>query len=309
MLQSIRFKALRFGARLLRSPFARVLAPFSWVWAFGVHMRSWRAAARVSVPVVSVGNLSLGGTGKTPLVILLAQQFPERRIAVLARGYGARPGEWSDEMRVIRRHVPGATLYQGADRVALAKQAVRDGAELILLDDGFQYRRLHRDADLVVVRPEDVLLREPLSALKRARLVVSYAPTPLAAVRLGVRTQAPHFHGERVGLFAGIGNPERFRPTVEELGAVVVGELLLADHEPVSAERLAKFAKRLDVNTLVCTEKDFVKLPAGAPPVIPIPIEAYVLEGHAAWQKFIAEIGQKLDNYSPYEPQRHHHSS
>ncbi len=268
--------------------------------------RGWFSTVRVPVPVVSIGNLTVGGSGKTPLVILLCQQFSSHRVAILARGYAARVGEWSDELRVIRRHLPQAMLYQGADRVKLALQAVQDGAELIVLDDAFQHLRLKRDWDLVLVRPEDAqdrvlpsgALREPFSALTKADVVFSYAPLDVAVELKAVPVAPPHLAGTRVALFSGIGNPERFRKTVESLGAIVVDELRLADHEPVSARRLKRFAKRSEFNYLLCTEKDFVKLPPEAPPVVCISIEARLARPDARWQKLIAQIKQRLDNPS-----------
>lgn len=140
---------------------------------------------RARVPVVSVGNLTTGGTGKTPLVIHLARELIARgaRPAVLARGYGApADGELNDELLLIREEVPGLLLFPGRDRAARAAEAVQAGADFLLLDDGFQHRRVARDLDLVLIDASDPwgpggvlprgLLREPPSALRRASLVL-----------------------------------------------------------------------------------------------------------------------------------------
>ncbi|HEY4255352.1 MAG TPA: tetraacyldisaccharide 4'-kinase [Chlamydiales bacterium] len=302
------FKFLSFGRKFLSSPFSRLLIPVSWIWALVATLRGrWTSTVQVNVPVVSVGNLTVGGSGKTPLVILLAQAFPMRKLAILSRGYGANAGALNDEMQVIARHLPNAMLYQGANRVQLAQQAVNDGAELILLDDGFQHRRLFRDFDLVIVRPEDWherclpsgSLREPVSALKRADFLFAYEPVPQQAIRLETKViGANDYQGQKVGIFCGIGRPEKFRATIDSLGAKVVAELFLGDHEPISAQKLACFSaqcQRLGAKYLLCTEKDFVKLPSIAGlPVRCIEIEVVVKESVMDWQKLIAEIEQKL---------------
>ena len=142
---------------------------------------------RAARPVVSVGNLTTGGTGKTPLVIWLARRLLLRglKTAVLARGYGAaRDGECNDELRLIGEEVPGAALFPGSDRVSSAAAACGDGCQVLVLDDGFQHRRLARDLDLVVLDATDPwgtpgrwvlprgLLREPPAALRRADAVI-----------------------------------------------------------------------------------------------------------------------------------------
>lgn len=174
------------------------------------------AAARASRPVLSVGNLTAGGTGKTPLVIHLARALLARgeRPAVLARGYGAdRDGELNDELRLIAREVPGALLAPGRDRVARAQEATGRGATVLLLDDGFQHRRLHRDVDVVLLDATDPwgpggllprgLLREPPAALARAHVVILSRVEFLAAparARLEEEVRATGFQGPIVGM-------------------------------------------------------------------------------------------------------------
>jgi tetraacyldisaccharide 4'-kinase len=308
MRRTLQFKFLSFGRKFLSSPFAFLLWPISWIWALIATLRGRSTrVVHVSVPVVSVGNLTVGGSGKTPLVILLAKTFPTRRVAILSRGYAAEKGSLNDEMQLIARRVPAAMLYQGADRVELAQQAIRNGAELILLDDGFQHRRLGRDFDLVIARPRDWSdrclpsgrLREPISAIKRADFIFAYEPVSCEAIRLETKVTSENvYRGEKVGLFCGIGRPENFRATVEGLGAEIVAELVLGDHEPISSQKLARFAAlsySRGAKYLLCTEKDFVKLPPTLSlPVRCIEVEVVVQEGVALWEKLIAEIEQKL---------------
>ena len=136
------------------------------------------------MPVISVGNLTLGGTGKTPMVEWLARWYRRRglRVAILSRGYG-QEGGLNDEGQVLEENLPDVPHLQDPDRVSLAGIAVRElETELILLDDGFQHRRLARDLDLVLIDALDPfglghlfprgLLREPIGSLRRAGVVV-----------------------------------------------------------------------------------------------------------------------------------------
>jgi len=182
----------------------------------------WLPTRRLNHPVISVGNLTLGGTGKTPLVIELATQFRNLgyRPVVLSRGYRRRSrgivvvsrGEgpevdWpeaGDEPSLMAIRLPGVAVVVGADRyrAGLFAESARLG-DLFILDDGFQHRRLHRDVDLVTIDPvdwaeEDRLLprgrwREPRTALKRAHAALVHesdsAPVPhLSVPRFGVET-------------------------------------------------------------------------------------------------------------------------
>src|SRR2546430_13721210 len=109
---------------------------------------------RVDVPVITVGNLTLGGTGKTPMVKWLAQQFQNAglRVAIVSRGYGAAEGKHNDEALELAQSLPHVPHIQNRDRVAAAQLAIHDfKSQLILLDDGFQHRRLGRDLDIVLL--------------------------------------------------------------------------------------------------------------------------------------------------------------
>lgn len=179
--------------------------PLAWTYTAGVWMknlaydRRWFASRRLGWPVISVGNLSVGGTGKTPLVLLLANRLQARgwSVDVLSRGYGrssqkaarvdalGTPKQFGDEPLLMARH--GLAVYVGSDRYEPGQLAERAGAvgkdpsrRVHLLDDGFQHRKLARTVDIVLLQRQDMngrllpagRLREPLSALRRADICV-----------------------------------------------------------------------------------------------------------------------------------------
>ena len=169
-----------------------LLLPFYLLYLFVISARNALydtgliQPVSVGVPVVSVGNLTVGGTGKTPLIISLAQRAVAagKQVAVVARGYGAvadAEGR-TDEVALIASRVPEAQLFVSPSKLLGAKQAAAAGVDLILVDDGFQHRRLHRDLDIAVVDARVPVsngyvlplggLREPSSSLGRADLIV-----------------------------------------------------------------------------------------------------------------------------------------
>ncbi len=209
------------------------------------------------MPVISVGNLTTGGTGKTPLVAFLANWFRERGVAaaILSRGYRSADGGVNDEKLVLDQLCPGVPHLQKPDRVASARQAVKEHhAQLLILDDGFQHRRLGRDLDLVLidatcpwgygaVLPRG-LLREPKSSLRRADLVILTRADQVTETRRAeileeiqqIQPQLPcveaafvprrlinsnggicefeKLQGEPLAGFCGIGNPAGFLQTL-----------------------------------------------------------------------------------------------
>lgn len=167
------------------------LRPLSWLYAAGVAARNkaidlgLRRVSRLARPVISVGNLSVGGSGKTPFVALLVERMRARglRVGVLARGYGKQAGEaLNDEGRLLAQRFPGLAQRQQPSRLEAGQALLEDEeVDLFLLDDGYQHRQLHRDVDICLVdarRPGGGgllpagYLREPLRALRRAHVVV-----------------------------------------------------------------------------------------------------------------------------------------
>lgn len=189
----------------------------SWFYTLAVMGRNAlfdlgiRRTHRLPVPVISVGNITTGGTGKTPTVILLVQELQRlgMRPAVLTRGYGARRRadgtlETPDEVMVIQQECPGVPVIVNADRVAGGRQAIaQHGANVLIMDDGFQHRRLHRDLNIVLVDATEPMgipgvlprgtWREPPSALKRADVImltrVEQVTSELADLAAGLLTQ------------------------------------------------------------------------------------------------------------------------
>jgi tetraacyldisaccharide 4'-kinase len=261
-------------AALLRAGLRLVSIPYGW----GVRLRNRqydrgrRPAHRAPVPVVSVGNLTLGGTGKTPCVEYAARLYRGLglRVAILSRGYGTGRGR-NDEALVLEENLDDVPHYQGADRAALAAVAVEESeSEVLVLDDGFQHRRLARNLDVVLLDATNPwghgylfprgLLREPPSSLRRAGAVVltrcDQVPRPaverlrgdVARLAPGVpvaesvhepvewvnadRAALPRdaLRGRPAALFCGLGNPEAFRQTVLGLGLEVVAFRAFPDH-------------------------------------------------------------------------------
>lgn len=228
------------------------------------------AATRVDSPVISVGNLTTGGTGKTPVVAWVVEQLRRggARPAILSRGYRALPDGENDEKRLLDRLCPGVPHLQNPDRIASARQAIASyGADVLVLDDGFQHRRLHRDLDIVLIDALNPwgygrllprgLLREPCSSLRRAQVVIITradlcSSGELLALHNEVRrhTDAKVAHAafrpthlvnaagetasllllaeQRVAAFCGIGNPAGFQSTLEAMNQQCAAKSLLA---------------------------------------------------------------------------------
>ena len=174
------------AASLLRGMLAAAEPIYGWL----VRRRNRRfdsgslPSLRVAAPVISVGNLTVGGTGKTPLVCWLAEWFQTRGIPVtlISRGYGRSPGQPNDEALELAARLPNVPHLQSADRIAAAQQAISSEArQVLILDDAFQHRRIARDLDIVLLDALEPLgyerllprglLREPVESLSRADVV------------------------------------------------------------------------------------------------------------------------------------------
>jgi tetraacyldisaccharide 4'-kinase len=262
-------------ASFLRGALRVVEGPYSWAVARRNRQfdRGRRAIERVGVPVISIGNLTLGGTGKTPLVEWLARWFRQRdvRVAIVSRGYGAKAGTRNDEALELAQKLPDVPHVQNPNRVAAARTTIAEaGCQLILLDDAFQHRRIHRDLDIVLLDALEPfgyghlfprgMLREPLSSLRRADVIglsraslvdpkerkriqsVVRGHTPSAiwiecnhALRgllsaAGESAELGTVVGRSIAAFCGIGNPDSFRRTLAQCGYDVAAFREFPDH-------------------------------------------------------------------------------
>ena len=262
--------AMRAGLWIASGPYGAAVAIRNHRYDSGSNQVHRSAAA-----VISVGNVTTGGTGKTPIVCFLAKWFRSRglRVAIVSRGYGRGEADSNDEAMELHDRLPDVPHIQDTDRVEATRIAVEElDAELILMDDGFQHRRLHRDLDIVVVDatcpfgygyllPRG-LLREPLKGLLRADLIMLsrcalVQPEELAKIEQTIRSFNPSapmircqhqpaclleqpaaeisiesLRASRVAVVSAIGNPVAFEQTIRACGADIVESRQLPDHDP-----------------------------------------------------------------------------
>ena len=304
----------------------RLTTPFSLIYGLAIALRNKRfdlgLAASVRLPgkVISIGNVSVGGTGKTPMVIGLARILQDRghRPAVLSRGYGGTSKhpvnivstetqllmnhqEVGDEPVLIAKSLPGIPVLTGPRRILTGTRALNElGADVLILDDGFQHRQIFRDIDIVLLNAANpcgnghVLpsgpLREPFSALKRADCLIATGSLEEAAaprpISLPDGVHAPLFRcyykpenllegpmekahppefikGKKILAFSGIANPATFEKTLAALGGEISGFIPFPDHHRYTEADLGMInekARQCGAELIVTTEKDKIKL-------------------------------------------------
>jgi len=241
-------------------------------------LRSYKS----SIPTVSVGNITLGGTGKTPFVIMLARRFAEKgaKTGVLIRGYG------EDEWKLLndRLSIYGIKIIIGRDRVKKSMEAEKEGMKAIILDDGFQHLRLKRDLDIVLINATDPLgneklfprgiLREPLSAMSRADILVItksdglagdadrlkediktmtcckniltavHRPINLIGLSDGKHLPVSYVSGKKVCLVSAICDPSYFKHTLKQIGAYPDLEFVFPDHHRYRSKEIKTIIKK-----------------------------------------------------------------
>jgi tetraacyldisaccharide 4'-kinase len=322
-----------------------------------LYRRGVLRARPLACPVVSVGNLTVGGTGKTPAVELAVRTLTElgRRPAVVSRGYRRRtsgvqivadsasirldPEDAGDEPFLLARRLPGVPVVVGANRHEAGRTAVdRFGATAIVLDDGFQHRTLAKDLEIVMARAERPWgnglllpggpLREPLSALRRAHVVIATgvsSPTDAPQVVAAVERYAPglpvlaagyvpvecweatdmrplrlgDLRGMRTVAFAGLASPHGFRRTIADLGMELIALAPFADHHRYTAEDIAELERRAeqtDADALLTTEKDWLRLRRlgrTRRPLYVLSIRLELRTGFAEWRRAFEQACQR----------------
>ncbi len=315
-----------------------VLTPFGWLYGAVVSVRNAAfdrgvlSTNAVALPTVSVGNLTVGGTGKTPVSAWLVGQLRARgmRPAIVLRGYGG------DEPIVHARLNPGVPVIVGANRVEGIARAKAGGATIAVLDDGFQHRRAHRDVDIVLLSadrfgPVRTLpagpWREPLASLGRAQFIavtrksasrlrakellqhaLRFSPQASGAIiHLAVDSIVNAESGQTVTItslrdasvlaVSAIGDPRAFEGQLRASGARVEG-VSFPDHHRYSASDVHTLTARVEGATkVVCTLKDAVKLtpiwPREAPPLWYLSQRVVVEEGSDAFDSLFTRLASR----------------
>ncbi|HCB53822.1 MAG: tetraacyldisaccharide 4'-kinase [Paracoccaceae bacterium] len=304
---------------------AWALSPLGWIYGCTTAARVKKRGLHAQVPVICVGNLNIGGTGKTPFVSDLAQRLLGAQI--VSRGYGGRvtgpvlvdltrhtAADVGDEPLLLAAFAP---TWVAKNRAAAVEAAQASGARVILMDDGFQNATVSKDLSILVVDAKRGFgngfclpagpLREPISAgLKRADLLVligtpldgatflqRYEITiPYVQANLQPLATGMTWQGARVMAFAGIGHPEKFFTSLRDVGANIIDSQALDDHQPLTESLMVRLSARAKAASaqLVTTEKDAVRLPKSwQGQVLTLPVRLQFLD-----EEPLAKVLQRL---------------
>jgi len=294
----------------------------------GLYDRGVLRSRRLAGPVVSVGNLSVGGSGKTPFVLLLGEILRVRGVKfdILSRGYGRKTKgvmlvdpagtshDFGDEPLLMARRL-GAPVIVGEDRYEAGLVAEKNfGPQLHLLDDGFQHRSLARDFDIVLVSPEDTRdrllpggrLREPARNLSRADAIVLTSgasgesfPLDGKLVWRARRGIVPKDVPLRPVVFCGIARPKNFLAQLRTAGIEPVAEAFYRDHHAYTErdiQELLKLRHQSEANGFVTTEKDAINLGghmAALEPLAVVPVKMELLEAANAVDTMLRVIEER----------------
>lgn len=290
-----------------------ILRPFEIIYQCISRLRNyfydtdWLESVRVEAPVVSIGNLSFGGTGKTPCLVFLAECFSSSlKVVVISKSYKSKLAEaekvdlakvdaaayFGDEACLLQKLLPNCAVWSGPHKYRTAQVAsLQEKPELILIDDGFSHRRLQRNFDLVLIdatKGFQDYWREGLNSLQRAHAVMLTKTNLQTAQQIEhlqqkIRQSHPHLsqaiflsetqtdlnlpEGSDLFVFCGIGHPDSFLQSLQDLGYFVRHCLKFPDHENYQADKqqiiLKAFYEAQSKNQqlqLVTTEKDWIKL-------------------------------------------------
>ncbi len=259
--------------RKLSSRIFRLFAPLLFPYRELVFLRRYLIRGEIpAIPVISVGNIAFGGTGKTPVTIFLSQHYSKKdfSVGVGIRGYRGKikgerayspgeeinPFEAGDEAAVLREALPNAWIFVGKRREVLAEMAKSRGINLLILDDAFQYLKLKKiEVVLHSLEVPDFYLRESKRALRRAHLILQ----PLKEASNTPYTYFLYPEGvpeERVFAFCGIARPEKFLSLFPKLE----NSLIFPDHHRYTPQDLDEVYHRSRGLPVYTTEKDFVKI-------------------------------------------------
>jgi tetraacyldisaccharide 4'-kinase len=293
-----------------------------------LYDRGTLSLSHLQGPVVSIGNITVGGSGKTPFLILLGELLKQYGIPcdVLSRGYrrlatgttpvdpAGSPRQYGDEPLLIARKL-GVPVIVGEYRYAAGRLAEEKfGPRLHLLDDGFQHRRLAREFDIVLASPSDARdsllptgrLREPLSSLTRADAIVLTNDTERDGLRLG-RQQVWRVTRDIVApqteepclAFCGIARPQNFVAQLQAAGVMLAGTCSYRDHHRYSADdirHLLQLRKQLGARAFVTTEKDAINLEGyleALQPIHVVPVRMRLHNAAAVLEFILATVSER----------------
>jgi tetraacyldisaccharide 4'-kinase len=288
-------------------------------------------ATKLSCKIISVGNITIGGTGKTPTVIAIAKflQQQNRTVAVLSRGYGRKStgtllvtdgktnlSNWrnvGDESALMAKHLSNIPIVVDENRIRGGKYLItKFNPEIIILDDGFQHRKIHRDVDIVLVNSNVSKFnnrifgfgnfREPWESLKRTHIIFLtksgfVSPSSKLLAKLNTinlplfktdintspyfldhknnKIKIDYFIGKTALLFSGIGDPESFQKTVQSFNISILDSINFRDHKNYSTSNIQKINNKFiksGADMILTTEKDFLKICETDLPIYTIPI-------------------------------------
>lgn len=319
--------------------------------AYRLHLLG---TGRVPCPVISIGNITLGGSGKTPVTELAVRTLRDLggRPAIVSRGYGRQTRgvhvvsdreslrlgarDAGDEPRLLAERLPGVPVVVGENRLAAGRIAAEHcAANAIVLDDGFQHRTIAKDLEVVVVNGQAPwgnarlfprgMLREPLTALGRAHIIVVTNPPSAADVEAvtqevrrhnavapvlsgvyevveahdldsGRRMPADALSGRRLLAFAGLGTPQGFADTLRATGVRAPGLVEFPDHHWYASADIADLARQaiaIGAEGLITTEKDAVRLrglPAPSVPLWVLSVRLRLATGAEIWQQTLSRV-------------------
>ncbi|MDR0335565.1 MAG: tetraacyldisaccharide 4'-kinase [Planctomycetaceae bacterium] len=341
--QGLAARAVRGLLNLLELPYFSVTLLRNFFYDSGVL-----PTYQLPIPIISVGNLTLGGTGKSPLVAWLGRFFLDQELqpGIISRGYGQSGNGVNDEFLELAFRLPSVSHRLNRNRIAAAQDFLDSGnIDLLILDDAFQHRRIARNLDIVLLdalQPfgyEHIfprgMLRESVTSLRRANVVflsradlidetqrrkirdrvqilapnilwgeIVHEPQSLLSIsknhtetqtqnQTKTETEISAIRGKRILAFCGIGNPNAFRQTLEHCEAEIVELIPFPDHHQFNTEdinHLEKKAQQENVDSILCTMKDFVKiehLVSGTIPVHAVLINIRFLSGEEPFRKLL----------------------